>query len=136
MRALVAAGADPNGSGSDGWPPLLHAVLSGDLDTIGALLDAGAAVDGRAGDGSTALLKACLWGKDEAVKLLLQHGADAAVTDEEGWTAARLAAAVGRYEIARLIEAATSSQRERTEPARKPHAAGDVRSTGPPLDKP
>jgi ankyrin repeat protein len=82
IRALVAAGANPNGSGAEGhtcWvSPLLTAASMGDLENARTLLDSGAS-----------LRPSCSrmvvgWLKAPVIDLLVQHGLDIFASDEFG----------------------------------------------------
>ena len=83
IRALIAAGADPNGRGTEGdtcWAsPLRHAAVAGDLDNIGALLDLGASLPkSRCSNWVVGWLKA------PVIDLLVKHGLDILTVDELG----------------------------------------------------
>lgn len=87
-RALLAAGADPNGPvGINEWPPLLHAVHKNQLGTASLLLERGADVNGGAPDGMTPLMMAAGYGNDDMVQLLLAHHADPHLKTKDGASA-------------------------------------------------
>lgn len=71
VRALLAAGADPNAPNDRGWTALHQAASIDRLPLIALLLEAGAAVTVSAhGDGGTPLAAALFWGHRGAARLL------------------------------------------------------------------
>jgi ankyrin repeat protein len=79
VRALLAAGADPNAAADDGFPSLFAAIDRGPPDrhmVLAALLSAGADVQQRGLNDYTPLHHAACRDDAEAVALLLAHGAD------------------------------------------------------------
>jgi ankyrin repeat protein len=92
IRALVAAGANPNGRGEEGnrcWAsPLYLATSVGDLENARSLLDSGAAI----------LNSRCSklvvgWLKPPVIDLLVQHGLDIFAIDELGRSGLHIALA-------------------------------------------
>jgi ankyrin repeat protein len=83
IRALVAAGADPNAldHGPNGWTALMHAVHKGQRAALAALLAGGADANARARNGTTALMLAAGQGELELVEDLLASGADPHAAD-------------------------------------------------------
>ena len=79
IRALVAAGADPNAhdAGGNQWTPLIHAVHKHQLGSAEALIAAGADPNGAAPGGLTPLEMAAGYGHADMVALLLRRGARA-----------------------------------------------------------
>ena len=79
IRALVAAGADPNAHDARGnqWTPLIHAVHKHQLASAEALIAAGADPNRSAPSGMTPLEMAAGYGHADMVALLLRHGARA-----------------------------------------------------------
>jgi len=77
IRAMVAAGHDPNGIDPEGnrWTPLLHAIHKGQRPAIDALLDIGADVHRKSGRLSP-LMMAVGNGQTDVVRRLLAAGAD------------------------------------------------------------
>lgn len=75
LRALMAAGADPNRADGAGTTPLMAAASTGRTAALAALADAGADLDVRDRLGRSALDLALASGHDEAVRLLRQRGA-------------------------------------------------------------
>lgn len=92
VRALLRAGANPNGRGQEGnrcWvSPLAHAAWSGDLESMRALLESGATIPSS---GCSKLVAA--WLKPRAIDLLRGHGLDLFATDERGRNQLHLAMA-------------------------------------------
>jgi ankyrin repeat protein len=85
QRILHGNPKSVNGSGENGWTPLMYAALYGGPEEIKQLLDAGANPNQRNDDGATALLYAI----DDPAKasLLLEKGADPKVRSGQGRTA-------------------------------------------------
>lgn len=108
VKALLAAGADPNESqGEDEDAALLVAALKGRADIAGLLLEAGAKADYGDAYGYTPLMGAVCAHNLPLAKLLLGAGADVhKVCARSGATALHDAAAGGHLEIASaLLEA-------------------------------
>jgi len=75
VKALLAAGADPNLPNDRGWTPLHQAGYANRPDLAELLLGAGAAVDSEGhGSGGTALAAALFWGHREAAEVLARQG--------------------------------------------------------------
>jgi ankyrin repeat protein len=120
IEELLALGADPNGHGNDGFPPLI-AVLSktrphpGSLarhdvvEVMTRLLDAGADPNQRGINDWTALMMAVVETNVEGVRLLLARGADPSlrtrIDDYETALEIARAAAVARPEETRELAA-------------------------------
>jgi len=79
LRALLAAGADPNleDSRGTGWTPLKHAIHSRHPEALRILLESGADPNVRGRGGEVPLIMAAADEDPSYVKLLLAHGADA-----------------------------------------------------------
>ena len=76
IKALLAAGADPNATNGAGVTPLHLAAMAGTPEAINALLAKGAHVDEREpAFGQTPLMLAAAEGRTQAVKILIQRGA-------------------------------------------------------------
>ncbi|KAK3255368.1 hypothetical protein CYMTET_35447 [Cymbomonas tetramitiformis] len=76
VRALLAAGADPNLVDVSGDTPLIKAVWRREnTEIVRQLLEAGADVNMMDGYKRTPLTKAAWWGRSEAIQVLLQAGA-------------------------------------------------------------
>ena len=74
VRALLAAGTDPDGTGALESPPLNAAAGAGHIEIVRMLLEAGA--DPEQGTRYTALGVAAAWGQREIVEALVEAGAD------------------------------------------------------------
>ena len=97
-----------------GFTPLLHAVLAGDLDTVGVLLAAGANIDDAGPDGVTALMLALIK-RHEAIALFLLDQGAAPNPAETGYTALHLASATGHFAVAQALLARGSDPNQRVE---------------------
>src|SRR6478752_2704525 len=93
VRALLAAGADPNraSGGEDEGLPLSGAAAWNHADVVEVLLEAGAEPSGRESGGWSALLWAAANGQADALKVLLAAGAEAEEANDSGETALTLA---------------------------------------------
>lgn len=111
VRAVLAAGADPDAIQPDHWPSWrpLHAAIEaleegGPLEILTVLLEHGATVDGWDGQrDATPLLMAVFRGQKEAARLLLDAGADVNVVGGEGDSPLRWAVQSGDTETVRLL---------------------------------
>ena len=104
IAELARAGVDPNqqDSGPNGWPPLIHAVHKGQLESVRALLTAGAEPDLAAPNGITPLMLAAAQSEGAIVEELLASGADPRLKQPGGVTALTYAVAEGN---ARCVKA-------------------------------
>ncbi|WP_037412259.1 ankyrin repeat domain-containing protein [Candidatus Solirubrobacter pratensis] len=93
VRALLAAGADPNADAENPLRvrPLHSAVAAHDRESATALLEAGADPNVTQRGGFTPLHGAAHAGDAEMVALLLAHGADPSLTTDDGRDARALA---------------------------------------------
>jgi excisionase family DNA binding protein len=103
VKALLAAGADPNVSDDEGWTALMLVTVKGHLDVARELLTAGADVHAKNHKGWTALRFAVSMDDAEALRLLLETGADVNEPDAEGDTALMQAAREKSTESLRLL---------------------------------
>ncbi len=113
VRSLLAAGADPNGAGKDGWTGLMSASRRDHLGMVEMLLGYGASVNAKSPDGVTALMAAANEGNTRSVQALLAAGAEPGIADTEGFTAAMRAAAKGYTEVVLLLERSQRLKPER-----------------------
>jgi len=88
MRALVAAGADPNALESDRYDIVTIAAVANDVPTLEAALALGASAQNVTSryDG-TALIAAAHLGHVEVVRMLIRAGAPLDHVNNLGWTA-------------------------------------------------
>lgn len=112
LQRLLDGGADPNGRGRVGHPPLNRAAQLGDVDAVRALLDAGANPDGRGFWEQTPLFYAATADGDasDVVLALLRAGADLAARDRSAETALICAERVAHPNVTRVLAAATRGQ--------------------------
>ena len=110
-RILLYLGASVNLRDKDGMTPLLHAVRSGNSDTVRLLLSNRADPNARDNRNNPALIFA-IPGRSpqvlqktapDIVKMLLDRGADPNAQDEEGLTALMLAAGREYAEIVKIL---------------------------------
>lgn len=116
VRALLAAGADPNGVGYSGTPLLAVASDGQGPDVVRALVVGGADVTRKGAGNATALHAAAGAGRLDNVEVLLAAGAKVTARTTMGWTA--LHSAVQREDlpmIRRLIAAGADVPRDRKE---------------------
>lgn len=109
-RLLLENGIDVNFTSKGSKPPLVVAVMKGNLEMVKLFLDNGAEVEKREEDEAswnrTALLVASASSDQEAssiIKLLLEHGADPNVRDEDNWTPLYTSATYGLVENTRAL---------------------------------
>ena len=76
VRVLLAAGADPHVSTTNGFTPLLYAARNGDIETAKALIAVGVDVNETGTDDTHALPYAIIARQDEFALFLLEQGAD------------------------------------------------------------
>lgn len=103
LRALLASGADPNISTSNGTPPLMAASARGGVAAMSLLIEKGAKVNVMNGSGETPLMSAASSGSTEAVKLLLDKGADVKVKSKRTETALGFAATSANQTIVEML---------------------------------
>jgi excisionase family DNA binding protein len=103
VRALLAAGADPNVRDGEGWTALMLVTVKGHLDVARELLAAGADPHAQNHKGWTALRFAVSMDDAEALRLLLEAGADVNERDAAGATALMQAAREKSAESLRLL---------------------------------
>jgi len=84
VRALLAAGANPNVMRADGSTALLIASSNGDTEAVKALLGAGANPNHALPNGQTVLMSATVNGQAKAIDLLIDAGADVNAIFPEG----------------------------------------------------
>lgn len=108
INDLIAAGADLEGTSSQGATALVLASVDGHSEAIRILLKAGAKVDAPTTDGLTALMLAASAGETENVEVLLAAGADVNARSKTNGTAliygsAKTGAGTGKLEIIRML---------------------------------
>lgn len=102
---LLARGAKPHPSRTDGATPLMYAAADGYPTVIKALLARHDAIDAKDTEGDTALNYSARYGKLDCVRTLLAAGANPNIADERGRTALMEAAANGRASIVAALAA-------------------------------
>jgi ankyrin repeat protein len=85
-----------------GFTPLLHAAVSGDIESVRLLVAAGADVNQAAGDGATPLIVSIVKHHEDIALFLLEKGADPNVA-EPGYTALHCAAVTGQMAVAKAL---------------------------------
>ncbi len=90
---------------SSSYPPLIAAVMEGNLTEVRNLLEKGANPMVPGPHGYTALHEAAFRGNRDLVELLMKESVDLRKTSDLGTTAAEVASIEGYEEIAQLINA-------------------------------
>ncbi|XP_071247046.1 caskin-1-like isoform X4 [Salvelinus alpinus] len=88
---------------TDGFAPLHHAALSGNLELISLLLESQAAVDIRDQKGMRPLHYAAWQGKAEPMKTLLKSGSSVNGQSDEGQIPLHLSAQHGHYDVSEML---------------------------------
>lgn len=130
VRALLAAGANPNATTALGVPPLLLAVTNGSAAATTLLLDKGANASVTLAGGQTLLMHAARAGRAGVVRALIGRGAVVDAADEAmGGTALMWAAADDHAEVVQVLAAAGADVNRRSrEMAFSRQKFGDGRS--------
>ncbi|XP_048846379.1 caskin-1-like isoform X2 [Brienomyrus brachyistius] len=87
----------------DGFAPLHHAALNGNLELIALLLESQAAVDVRDQKGMRPLHYAAWQGKSEPIRMLLKSGSSVNGQSDEGQIPLHLAAQHGHYDVSEML---------------------------------
>ena len=85
-----------------GFTPLLHAAMSGDLESVKTLLASGADINQAAGDGMTPLVVSIVKFNDAVALHLIEKGANVNA-DEAGFMSLHCAALTGQVAVARAL---------------------------------
>ncbi|XP_038548953.1 caskin-1 isoform X4 [Micropterus salmoides] len=88
---------------TDGFSPLHHAALNGNLELITLLLESQAAVDIRDQKGMRPLHYAAWQGKAEPMKMLLKSGSSVNGQSDEGQIPLHLSAQHGHYDVSEML---------------------------------
>ncbi|XP_047214245.1 caskin-1-like isoform X2 [Girardinichthys multiradiatus] len=88
---------------TDGFSPLHHAALNGNLELVSLLLESQAAVDIRDQKGMRPLHYAAWLGKAEPMKMLLKSGSSVNGQSDEGQIPLHLSAQHGHYEVSEML---------------------------------
>ncbi|KAG1968312.1 caskin-1 [Pimephales promelas] len=88
---------------TDGFSPLHHAALNGNVEVISLLVDSQALVDIRDQKGMRPLHYAAWQGKSEPMKLLLKSGSSVNGQSDEGQIPLHLAAQHGHYDVSEML---------------------------------
>lgn len=103
---LLANGADPGKSDSQGLTCLMKAAHHSHVEIVEYLLDnylEQVAIDSQASNGWTALIQAVMTGHEETVRLLLERNASVTVMDNHGDTALHHATESGMPKLTSLL---------------------------------
>ena len=103
VRKLLAAGADPDQRGEQGFTPLGAAALRGHALVVRLLLRHEADPDRKSADGAPPLVNAARMGHAAVVEALLDAGADPTRADRHGHHALSMAAARGDVAMVRRL---------------------------------
>lgn len=95
VASLLASGADPNASDSNGTPMLQHAALCDQIESMSLLVEKGADVEAVDSEGMTAAMAAAWFGCHRALAALLDMGASPRGKDKKGSSALHLACSEG-----------------------------------------
>jgi ankyrin repeat protein len=112
VRALLAAGANPNLQNEAGNTPLRWAAGHGHQEIVKMLLDNGANVNQQNGLGWTPLRVAVYKGHQAVVKMLLDNGANVNQQANSGWTPLHGAAQNGHQEIVQMLLSAGADMKQ------------------------
>ena len=101
VKALLAAGHDPNSQDSQGWSPLHFGAQASSAAVVETLLAAGARVDPCDLNGNTPLLRAVFnsQGDGSVIFLLRAAGADPLVENCSGMSPVSLARSIANYDV-------------------------------------
>ncbi|XP_067333590.1 caskin-1 isoform X2 [Channa argus] len=88
---------------TDGFSPLHHAALNGNVELISLLLESQAAVDIRDQKGMRPLHYAAWQGKAEPMKMLLKSGSSVNGQSDEGEIPLHLSAQHGHYDVSEML---------------------------------
>ncbi|KAM9783776.1 caskin-1 isoform 9-T9 [Syngnathus typhle] len=88
---------------TDGFSPLHHAALNGNMELITLLLESQAAVDIRDQKGMRPLHYAAWQGKAEPMKMLLKSASSVNVQSDEGQIPLHLSAQHGHYDVSEML---------------------------------
>lgn len=150
VRALIAAGADPDVHNRFGERPLHLACRTGHEAAGRALIDAGADVNAKmvsnpnnVESGQTVLIAALASRKLPLIALLIERGADPQGTDDRGWSALAYAQFASGKRIADFLAKAAVARAEASElsaceavRAKSLAALRALAAQGCPLDQP
>jgi uncharacterized protein len=105
-KMLLALGADPNATGTEGTTPLADAALKGDLEGVRVLLASGARTNVISRAGTQPIHDAALGDNAEVIRELAMRGADLnARTRDEVQTPLHIAAAMGKTKAVEALVA-------------------------------
>jgi ankyrin repeat protein len=103
VKALLAAGADVNGSDKLGAKPLHAAALRGYQEISGLLIARGAEINAEDKRGLTPLHAAAWMGHNDIVTMFIAQGADINARDQDDVSVLHVAALAGRKDTAALL---------------------------------
>lgn len=117
VKAWIAAGADVNAVGGNGWTSVMFAAFNGRTDVIKVLAAEGANLNAREAqywsNGKMPIHLAVSRGHLEAVRALIAAGADINVTTRNRWTVLDLANLHGHKNIVKELTGVEPDDEER-----------------------
>jgi hypothetical protein len=103
LSRLLSGGVPANVADTNGFTPLMLAVVHGQLPAARALIDGGAQVNARNRGGITPVMLAVINERAAALQLLLERGADVNAQSGTGWSALTFAAWKGDATLVRML---------------------------------
>ena len=104
VTELLGRDVEPDVPDGNGFTPLFHSAVWGNIRTVQALLSAGANPNSVSKGGATPLFSAARGGHYAIVELLLDLGVPTHLEDKQGQTPASIAKRHGHIKVFRLLE--------------------------------